>query len=89
MVIVGVSFDQPEDNQSWAEAQDYTFELWSDDDRTLAVYYGAASSTSAAYADRKTVILDAEGTLVLEYESVNPSSSPQDVLDDCTLLFGE
>ena len=88
MAIVGVSFDSPEENNSWAEEESYLFELWTDDDRTLAVAYGAASSTSASAANRKTMLLDADGTLLLEYLSVSPSGHAQDVLEDCQALFG-
>ncbi len=88
MAIIGVSFDAPEENNSWAEEESYLFELWTDDDRTLAVAYGAASSTSASAANRKTMLLDADGTLLLEYLSVSPSGHAQDVLEDCQALFG-
>ena len=88
MAIIGVSFDSPEENNSWAEEESYLFELWTDDDRTLAVAYGAASSTSASAANRKTMLLDADGTLLLEYLSVSPSGHAQDVLEDCQALFG-
>ena len=87
MAIIGVSFDSPEENNSWAEEESYLFELWTDDDRTLAVAYGAASSTSASAANRKTMLLDADGTLLLEYLSVSPSGHAQDVLEDCQALF--
>ena len=37
---------------------------------------------------RVTVILDAKGTLLLEYRSGTGSSGhPQDVLEDCQALF--
>lgn len=85
---MGVSFDDPEVNEAWAEDEGFSFDLWTDDDRTLAVTYGAAANASQAYANRKTMILDATGELVLVYDSVGPSSHPQQVLDDCTVLFG-
>ncbi len=88
MQIVGVSFDEPEVNQAWAEEEGFSFDLWTDDDRTLALAYGAATSASQPYASRKTVILDAEGELVLVYDSVSVSAHPADVLEDCQILFG-
>lgn len=88
MAIIGVSFDAPEVNEAWAEEESYLFELWTDDDRTLAVAYGAAASTSTTYASRKTMLLDADGTQLLEYLSVSPSGHARDVLEDCTALFG-
>lgn len=89
MAIVGVSFDDYATNDAWAEEEGYLFELWTDDERTLAVAYGAAASTSTAYASRKTMLLDVNGDLLLEYLSVSPSGHAQDVLEDCQTLFGQ
>ena len=88
MSIVGVSFDDPADNLSWALEEEFPFELWSDDDHTLAVTYGAAT-TDAFYANRVTVILDAQGIWRVDYNPANASTGPQDVLEDCMLLFGD
>jgi len=89
VVIVGVSFDSPEANAAFKSAQGFEFELWSDTDKTLALYYGAAASRTQSMAGRVTVILDAGGTLVLEYPLVNPGVHPQQVLEDCQVLFGQ
>jgi peroxiredoxin Q/BCP len=86
--IVGVSFDSPEENEAWAVDEGFEFELWSDLDRTLALYYGAAASESASLASRRTFLLDAEGTLVLEYRIEVLGTHPAEVLSDCELLFG-
>ncbi len=88
MHIVGVGFDSPQDNTEWAAEEGFQFELWTDDDKTLAVYYGAASSTSALIPSRVTRVLDADGVLVLEYQVTDIGIHPQDVLDDCRILFG-
>lgn len=85
-----MSFDSPEKNAAWAEDEGFAFELWTDsEDRTLAQAYGAASSSSAAYADRVTVLLDAEGRLLLEYEVGGIATHPGQVLSDCQQLFGD
>lgn len=89
MTIVGVSFDAPEDNQAWKDAQGFGFELWSDTNRDLALHYGAASSTSQSWAARVTRLLDGEGTLVLEYAVTDIANHPQHVLEDCQVLFGD
>ena len=83
-----MSFDDPADNLSFAEAQGYTYELWSDLDRTLAMHYGAASSETQAMASRIAVLLDAEGVWRAVYSPASVSSNSQDVLEDCELLFG-
>ena len=89
MQIVGVSFDDPATNRAWAEDEGFGFELWTDEDKTLALYYGAANSPSAGFASRVTKILDASGTLVLEYEVSSIGTHPAQVLEDCIALFGE
>ena len=88
MVIVGVSFDTIEDNAAFKENNEFAYELWSDTEKDLALYYGAASSQTQALASRVTRILDAAGELVLEYTVSNPSGHPQQVLEDCQVLFG-
>jgi peroxiredoxin Q/BCP len=87
--IVGVSFAEPETNMSWVEDQSYEFEIWTDDERALALYYGAIDDAEDLAPKRHTKILDASGTLVLEYvDSVGPDAHPQQVLEDCQALFG-
>lgn len=88
MKIVGVSFDEPSANQAWAEEEGYLFDLWTDDDKTLALYYGAAESDRATVPERITRLLGGDGAVLLEYDDVNYSTSPQDLLEDCQALFG-
>ena len=89
MKIVGVSFDSPSENQSWAEDEAFQFELWSDEDRVLALYYDAADSESTFLADRVTKVMGPDGVLLLEYvDSINVGTHPAKVLSDCTVLFG-
>jgi peroxiredoxin len=83
-----VSFDTPAENQAFAEQQGFEYELWSDDDKTLAIYYGAASGPGDSVASRVTKLLDADGTLILEYLTVSPASHPGHVLEDCQDIFG-
>ncbi len=85
--LVGVGFQEPSLNAAWVADQGYQYEIWTDDDRTLSVTYGAADSASAFFPDRITVILDAAGDLLLEYPSVDIDVHPQQVLEDCQLLF--
>ena len=62
------------------------FELWTDDERTLADTYDA---NLGAFANRVTMLLDADGTLILEYrDDVDFGTHPQEVLEDCQALFG-
>ena len=49
--------------------------------------YGAASNENAFFPDRVTVLLDENGELMLEYATVVIDVHPQQVLEDCQLLF--
>ena len=88
MQIVGVGFDEPAVNQGWAEEEGFLFELWTDGpERPLAVHYGAGRATST-FPQRKTVLLDQDGVLQLEYEVTALGTHPAQVLEDCVALFG-
>jgi peroxiredoxin len=88
--IVGVSFDLPEKNAAWAEKKGFNFELWSDTDRGMALYYGAASDAEQRMASRETRLLDAEGNLLLEYDvGLSIGTHPSDVHADCERLWGK
>ncbi len=90
MSIVGASFNSPEDNAEWVEDQSYLYEVWSDSSRALAMHYGAAKGKKAFFPSRITLVLDDQGGLLLEYRSKTGSPShPQQVLEDCQLLFGK
>ena len=51
------------------------------------MHLGAATSEAQSAASRNTYVLDEQGRLCLQYESVGVSAHPQDVLDDVTLLL--
>ena len=87
--IIGVSFGNPDLNSAWINDQGYQYEIWTDDNRELALYYGAADSTNAFYPDRITRLLDANGNLLLEYNNATASANPNEVLEDCQAIFGE
>ncbi len=89
--IVGVSTASPGDLQDWAEEQGFQYELWQDDSRgSLASRYGADDGWFGSYA-RVTVLLDAQGRLILEYNEISdfsPGAHPDEVLSDCQQIFG-
>lgn len=82
-----MSFDDPETNQAWAEYHGMTFDLWTDADRSLALAYGAATTPTANSARRRTVLLDENGDLWLEYPVVFTGTHPGEVLEDVQLLL--
>jgi peroxiredoxin len=87
--IVGVSFNGTGKNAGWVENQSFEYEVWSDMNKTLAVYYGSVAGDTALIPGRITVILDADGKLLLEYlEGTSAGDHPQEVLEDCQAIFG-
>ncbi len=84
--IIGVSFDGPVANKAWANKEGFKYELWSDLQKELAKYYGAG--IAAGSERRLTVLLDATGQLILDYEVSEPAKNAQDVLEDCEKIFG-
>jgi len=88
ITVVGVSFDAPADNAPFKENKGYTFELWSDTDKTLALTLGAAANAEQGHASRRTVLLDPAGQVVLTYDvGLGLGAHPGDVLDDARALF--
>ena len=89
--IVGVSTASPGDLQAWAEDEGFQYELWQDDSRgSLASRYGADDGWFGSYS-RITVLLDAQGRLLLEYNEISdfsPGAHPGEVLSDCQQIFG-
>ena len=63
--------------------------MWTDDERTLALTYGAASSASASFPQRLTVVLDASGDCILTYSvGADLATHPGMVLEDLQTLLG-
>ena len=90
--MIGVSFDAPEKNAIFKANEEFKFPLWSDEDKTLAMTYGAASASWALFADRITVLLDPQGDWVLHYPADVVAAKSlylhaQTLLDDLALLF--
>ncbi len=70
MVILGISYDTPDDNLAWAETHRFPFQLLSDEDRSVAAAYGAAREPGDASAGRPrriTYVVDSEGVIRLSY----------------------
>ena len=84
-----MSFDTPDENLAFHDEHEMQYELWSDVNKQLALYYEAASSPGQAIASRVTVVLDEQGRLCVVYPTVVAGTHPQDVLEDLTLLLAE
>lgn len=85
---MGVSFDAPPQNKLFSENNEFQYPLWTDQQKELALHYGAANSPTAFIAARVTVVLDATGHAVLSYEPTGDlSEHPAKVLEDCQKIF--
>lgn len=86
--IVAVGPTTPTENLHWAQSLDYSYEIWSDPEGVMPVYY-EAESTFDEGALRHAFILDAEGQARVRHEgSVSLGADPLAVLEDCRTLFG-
>jgi peroxiredoxin Q/BCP len=88
--VLGVSFDAPEDNKAFAEAESFPFPLLSDVDHSVADAYGARRPPEdplAAYvAKRVTFLIDPEGVVRKVYEVTDVASHPEEVVADLEAL---
>jgi peroxiredoxin Q/BCP len=77
-----VSFDSAEENRDFGNKFDVPFPLLSDTERKTGMAYGACDAPDAGYADRISVLIDEEGTVLRVYPDVNPGEHPDQVLRD-------
>ena len=78
--ILGVSFDNVEDNKKFAEKFNFPYPLLSDPTRAMGVQYGAADSASSGNAKRIAYIIGPDGKVRNAFPKANTSSFAQDVL---------
>ena len=62
-MILGASFDTPEENKAFAEKFQFNFPLLCDTDRKMGLAYGAADDPKAGYAKRIGVVIGPDGTV--------------------------
>lgn len=86
--VVGVTFEPPSASEEMATQRRLDLELWTDDQKTLALTYGAIASTEEVTPHRRTVLLDPDGALFLVYDPVNVVTGAASVLNDADAVFG-
>jgi len=72
-VILGISFDTPEENRAFAEKFGYTFRLLSDPDRRVGLAYKAAESKEDSYAKRFTYVIGPDGRIEQAIDTKDPA----------------
>ncbi|WP_135825006.1 peroxiredoxin [Halorussus ruber] len=77
--VFGVSTDDAESHEEFAEKYELRFDLLADPEGTIADAFGVDTSRGAA--ERTTFVLD-DGKVEAVYEGVNPDGHARDVLGD-------
>ena len=93
-MLLGVSYDAPEENRAWREAMGFDFRLLSDVDRKAAAAYGVVRAEHEQFADyprRATFVIDPVGMIRLTYvvASCQIRSHADRVLEDVQLARGD
>jgi len=85
--ILGVSFDDVESHQEFAEEYNLPFPLLADTEGKAAENYGVATrKLGMRIAKRETFLVDPAGNLAKHYKDVNPSTHSEEVLADLARL---
>lgn len=82
IVVLGVSFDNVEDNAAFVKKFDFPFPLLCDTERTAGMAYGACDNPKARSANRISYLIDEQGKIARVYPQVNPRQHPAQVLAD-------
>lgn len=74
--VFGISFDSPEDNKTFKEANDFPFPLLSDQDKAAGTLYQVLRDPSDQYADypmRIAYLIDPDGKIAAADEVTDPA----------------
>jgi thioredoxin-dependent peroxiredoxin len=80
--VLGISFNDIEENAAFAEKYQFPFPLLCDTDRSVGIAYGACADKKARYASRISILIDEDGNIARIYDKVNPRDHPAQVLAD-------
>jgi peroxiredoxin Q/BCP len=84
-VVLGASFDTPEENRAFADAQQFGFRLLSDVDRHVGSAYEVVRPPDAQYAEfplRIAYLIDPQGVVRKSYEVKDTAGFAAEVLAD-------
>jgi thioredoxin-dependent peroxiredoxin len=80
--VLGISFNDVEQNAAFAEKYKFPFPLLCDTDRSVGIAYGACADNKSRYASRISILIDEDGNIARVYDKVNPRDHPAQVLAD-------
>lgn len=89
--MLGASFDTPEDNRAFAQAQEFGFPLLSDVDGTVGVSYEVVRPPDDQFAQfplRTSYLIDPDGVIRRTYAVADVHSHADTVLADLARLQG-
>ena len=84
VLVIGVSTQDNESHQAFAEEHELPFPLVADVDQTWATAFGVA--VHGGYAQRVSFLLDAGAKVAKVYPGVDPGVHAREVLDDAAAL---
>jgi peroxiredoxin Q/BCP len=89
-VILGISLDDVESHEAFAEKYSLPFSLLSDAQAEVAESYGVVRNLGVMkLAKRQTFLIRPDGTIAKHYDTVDPDSHSQEILADLESLQAE
>jgi peroxiredoxin Q/BCP len=88
-VVLGASFDAPDENRAFADAQRFGFRLLSDVDKSVGTAYEVVRGPDEQYPDfplRIAYLIDPDGIIRTSYQVTDVGSFAADVLADLESL---
>ena len=88
-MVLGASFDTPEENKAFAEAQSFDYRLLSDVDRAVGTQYETVRDPDdklAALAQRIAYLIDPDGVIRRSYLVTDVNGFADLVINDLTSL---
>ena len=81
-MILGASFDTPEENRAFKDKFNFPYDLLCDTGKLVGIAYGVAGDASATHPARISYLIDPEGKVAKVYGKVVPGDHPDEVLRD-------
>jgi peroxiredoxin Q/BCP len=91
VVVLGASFDPPEENRAFAEKNGFPFRLLSDVDRAVGERYEVVrhpDEASPEWPKRRTYLIDPRGVIRKAYRVRDVTAHAGEVLEDLRALMG-
>lgn len=79
--ILGISFDTPKDNAAFVKKFEFPYALLCDTDKKVSIAYGAAADEKAAWPNRITYVIGADGKIEKVYEKVDVKIHANEILE--------